>query len=162
MMRRETGSSQCTGRQFTGRHMAIILVSFFGIVIAVNVTMARYASATFGGLVVDNSYVASQKFNGWLAKARAEKTLGWSADLVRRPDRHLDVTLATAHGTLAGAHLSALVRHPLGRMPERNLSFHDLGDGHYESVEALPAGRWIVHLEADAQGRTFKQLVDLQ
>jgi nitrogen fixation protein FixH len=63
---------------------------------------------------------------------------------------------------LASAHLSALARHPLGVMPERVLSFRDLGNGHYESAEALPAGRWIVHLEADAEGRTLKQLVDLQ
>lgn len=157
MMRKEPSRGA-----FTGRHMAIILVSFFGVVIAVNITMARYASSTFGGLVVDNSYVASQKFNGWLETARAEKALGWSADLVRRPDHHLAVTLATATGTLAGAHLSALARHPLGVMPERTLSFRDLGNGHYESAEALPAGRWIVHLEAAAQGRSLKQLVDLQ
>ncbi|MGE0776676.1 MAG: FixH family protein, partial [Sphingomonadaceae bacterium] len=54
-------------RSFTGRHMAIILIAFFGVVIAVNFYMARMAIGTFGGTVVDNSYVASQRFNGWLA-----------------------------------------------------------------------------------------------
>jgi nitrogen fixation protein FixH len=158
-----SGSSKEKRRgEFTGRHMAIILVTFFGIVMAVNFTMARYASSTFGGLVVDNSYVASQKFNGWLEKARREKALGWSADVARRPDLRLDVTLATGQGLLQGAHLTALARHPLGQMPERSMTFRDLGDGHYESREALPAGRWIVHLKADAQGRTLNLLVDLQ
>jgi nitrogen fixation protein FixH len=58
------------GRQFTGgtwRRM----VAFFGVVIAVNLTMARLAIGSFGGVVVENSYVASQKFNGWLDRPRA-------------------------------------------------------------------------------------------
>ncbi len=149
-------------REFTGRHMAAILVAFFGVVIAVNFTMARYAVSTFGGLVVDNSYVASQKFNGWLEKARAEKRLGWSMDLQRRPDLRLTLTLRSGAGPMADAHVSALARHPLGVLPERTLRFRALGGGHYESLEILPAGRWIVHLKADAHGKEFNHLVDLQ
>ena len=60
-----------SGRKFTGWHMTGILVAFFGVVVSVNVFMARAAISTFGGTVVDNSYVASQKFNGWLDKAEA-------------------------------------------------------------------------------------------
>ena len=60
-----------TGRTFTGWHMATILVSFFAIVVGVNLLMARFATSTFGGVVVENSYVASQQFNQplncWLA-----------------------------------------------------------------------------------------------
>ena len=59
-------------RPFTGRHMAMILVAFFGVVIVVNLIMARYASSTFGGIVVENSYVASQEFNKWLDEAETD------------------------------------------------------------------------------------------
>ena len=52
-------------KPFTGWHMTAILVGFFSTVIAVNVYMAHAAISTFGGTVVDNSYVASQEFNGW-------------------------------------------------------------------------------------------------
>ncbi len=68
-----------TTKRFTGRHMAAIMFAFFGVVIAVNVTMATFATRTFGGTVVDNSYVASQKYNGWLAEARRQERLGWTA-----------------------------------------------------------------------------------
>lgn len=47
---------------FNGRHMTAILVAFFAVVIAVNVLMARFIICTFGGVVVENSYVASQHF----------------------------------------------------------------------------------------------------
>ena len=61
--------------RFTGRHMAAIMLAFFGVVIAINFTMATLAETTFGGTVVDNSYVASQSFNAWL---RAGRQLGWT------------------------------------------------------------------------------------
>ena len=63
-------------RNFNGWHMFAILCAFFGVVIAVNITMATYASTTFGGIVVENSYVASQEFNRWLDEAKAERALG--------------------------------------------------------------------------------------
>ncbi len=151
-----------TGRTFTGRHMAVILVSFFGVVIAVNLTMAYFASATFGGLVVDNSYVASQKFNGWLEKAREEAALGWSIEAGRGADQRLAVSLTSAAGPMDDAVITAQARHPLGRLPERELTFRALGNGHYESLEPLQEGRWIVHLRATALGADLNHIVDLQ
>ncbi|HET9398451.1 MAG TPA: FixH family protein [Sphingomicrobium sp.] len=65
---------------FSGRHMTAILVAFFGVVIAVNFTMALFATRTFGGVVVENSYVASQKYNGWLDAARRQEQLGWAIE----------------------------------------------------------------------------------
>ena len=63
-------------KAFTGRHAAMILVAFFGTVIGVNMVMASFALSTFGGTVVDNSYVASQHYNEWLARADAQDRLG--------------------------------------------------------------------------------------
>jgi nitrogen fixation protein FixH len=54
-------------RAFTGRHMAVILVTFFGVVIAVNVHGAA-GHATFGGTVVEN-FMSPASFNGWLDEA---------------------------------------------------------------------------------------------
>ncbi|MBU0554700.1 MAG: FixH family protein [Alphaproteobacteria bacterium] len=148
-------------RKFTGRHIAAILVTFFGVVMAVNFTMAYLASSTFGGLVVKNSYVASQKFNGWLEQARAEKALGWSLELNRAEGGQLRAALRSADAPLVDATVFALVRHPLGRAPEQRLEFRALGEGRYESVGAIPAGRWIVHLRASAHGREINRVVDL-
>lgn len=148
-------------RPFTGRHIALILIAFFGTVMAVNFTMAYFASSTFGGLVVDNSYVASQKFNGWLAKARQEKALGWSLDAKRTADGHIVLTLGSGEGPISDAHVSALIRHPLGRAPEKTMQFRQTGDGRYESMDALPAGRWVAHLTIAAQGQTLNRIADL-
>lgn len=65
-----------TTNPFTGKRMTAIFVAGFGIVIAVNLTMAMMAVGSFHGTVVDNSYVASQHYNGWLKQAAASKALG--------------------------------------------------------------------------------------
>ena len=89
------------GRQpFTGRHMFAILAGFFGVVIAVNFTMASYATSTFGGVVVENSYVASQEFNRWLDQAEAQEALGWSAVASRRADGRIEVAVTGPEGGL--------------------------------------------------------------
>ena len=53
-------------REFTGYHMVAVMTLFFGTIISVNLLMAWYANTSWSGLVVKNSYVASQEFNGKL------------------------------------------------------------------------------------------------
>ncbi|MGI9408351.1 MAG: FixH family protein, partial [Hyphomicrobiaceae bacterium] len=68
-------------RPFTGRHMLSWMLAFFGVIVAVNITMAWFAGRTWTGLVVKNSYVASQKFNGHLRQARKQHARGWKSEL---------------------------------------------------------------------------------
>lgn len=131
---------------FTGRHMAASMVGFFAVVIAVNLTMATVASQTFGGTVVDNSYVASQHFNRWLDEAAAEAALGWTVRVDRTGDR-ADLLLRGKDGAIAGASITAVAQHPLGREPDRSLRFESRGGGHYRSLETLPTGRWRLRLD---------------
>ena len=145
-------------RPFTGRHIAAILVAFFGVVIAVNLVMAHFASSTFGGVVVENSYVASQEYNQWLHEAAKEKALGWSAKAARLADGRVSVTLA---GAPQGATLSGDAWHPLGRLPDQPLSFTVQSDGSFVSSKPVPAGRWRLRLQAQAQGKQWRTEEDL-
>ena len=146
-------------RRFTGRHAAIIIASFFGVVIVVNLTMARFATSTFGGIVVENSYVASQEFNGWLQEAEEQRALGWDAVTTWRPDNRLAVQLS---GVPAGAGLKATARHPLGRMPDRQLVFTAIREDRFLSQDALPEGRWHLRLEINADGKTWRREEELK
>ena len=128
-------------KRFTGWHMAAIMVLFFGVIIAVNVTMAVFATTTFGGKVVENSYVASQKYNEWLAAARAQEKLGWKHEIRLDADRHVTVELSAADAVP-----QAVASHPLGRATEVSLNFVSEGKGRFRSAEALRPGRWTVHL----------------
>jgi len=140
-----------TRSAFTGRHMAVTLVAFFGVVIAVNVTMARYATSTFGGVVVENSYVASQHFSKWMEAGRRQRALGWDATVARNGD-DLEIA-AQRHGApVVDARVTAVAAHPLGRLPERQLTFRQVAPGRYRALEAVPAGRWRMTLTVTAQG----------
>ncbi|MCW1381466.1 FixH family protein [Novosphingobium sp. KCTC 2891] len=148
------------GRQFTGKHMAAIMIAFFGTVIAVNVVMARMAISTFGGVVVENSYVASQHFNGWLDEARTEKALGWKALFGRRAAAEMQVGLVNSLGKpLAGAHVTAIAEHPLGLRSDETLTLREVAPGEYAAP--LPAGRWRLRLTAKVGDHTWRTVGDV-
>ena len=64
-------------RTLNGWHVLGIFAGCFGIIIAVNLTLAFQAVATFPGKVTDSSYVASQRFE---ADRDAQDALGWTVD----------------------------------------------------------------------------------
>lgn len=146
-------------RIFTGKHFAGIMVAFFGVIVTVNLVMARLAGATFGGVVVDNSYVASQHFNRWLDEAASERALGWTAEMRRRADDRLTVEV-TGLSDRPGS-LTAVARHPLGRAPDLELRFKRLKDGRFLSLQPLPAGRWRVRIAVQSEGRNWRSEGDI-
>jgi nitrogen fixation protein FixH len=146
-------------KTFTGRHMAMILVAGFGVVIAVNLLMARLAVSTFGGVVVENSYVASQEFNTWLKAADQSRALGWEPRVMRRGDGRIEVDFKAGASPLA---LEAIARHPLGRLPDTDLEFAAAGPGRFVSATPLPAGRWTLRMAGTAGEKTWRGEVPLQ
>src|SRR3546814_8186701 len=69
---------------FTGWHMLGAMLLFFGIVISVNLYMAWQATRSWSGLVVENTYIASQEFNGKVAdEKRSEEHTSELQSLMR-------------------------------------------------------------------------------
>ena len=127
-------------RRFTGWHFTVIITAFFGVVVAVNLTMAVFAVRTFGGVVVENSYVASQKYNDWLEAAKRQQKLAWSIEPALDDQRRVTIALS-----IDGAKVNGFARHPLGREADVSLTFVTLGN-RSRSVKPLPPGRWNIHL----------------
>lgn len=144
-------------KRFNGWHMTAILVCFFGVIAAVNFTMATFATRGFGGTVVDNSYVASQRFNDWLEAARQQDNLQWT-ESVSRSDEQIRLQVMTPDGALSGGTIVATAEHPLARMEPIPLEFVETDPGVYLSREPLDAGRWILRIEI-AQGDSRKRVL---
>ncbi len=143
-----------TRKKFTGYHALAIIVTFFAVVISVNMVMARFAVSTFGGTVVDNSYVASQNYNKWLEQARNQAAHGWVVSPATWVEDKATVTLAQADGAaLRGASIVAVAQHPVGRSEPITLRFRDMGDGTYASIDSLPAGRWKLRINITHEGK---------
>jgi nitrogen fixation protein FixH len=141
-----------TTKTFTGKHLAAIFVGGFAVVIAVNVGMATMAVGSFHGTVVDNSYVASQHYNGWLKQAAASKALGWQAVPHRRADGR--VVIATS-AVPDGATLTATAERPLGAREETPLTFAPLGKGVWVSDQRIAPGRWEMRIAIRADAKAW-------
>jgi nitrogen fixation protein FixH len=140
--------------------MAFAMIAFFGVVLGVNMLMAVVAARSFGGTVADNSYVASQRFNRWLAQAEAQRANGWTA-MVERKDEAVAVVFADHGAPLAGGAVEGIAVHPLGRTPDRRLSFQEIAPGRYRSIESLPAGRWRLRIILRHGGRAGRFMEDI-
>lgn len=142
--------------------MVLLMLAFFGTIIAVNLVMATLAVRTFGGTVVDNSYVASQRFNLWLEEARAQSALGWEARFGLDAERRIVAAVADRSGPFDGATVTATAGHPVGRAPDLALAFVALGDGRYRAAEPLPEGRWNLRVTIARGERQIRLVETLQ
>ncbi len=141
---------------FTGRKMLLIIISFFAVIIAVNGTMLTLAVKTFGGLVVGNSYVASQNFNADIATAQAQPIRGWSLDITAR-DGLVTVTALDRDGTaLNGLNLSLTIARPTHGRSTVIVPLSEQAAGIYSGTATLESGQWLGTLTtADGQTRSL-------
>ncbi len=151
------------GKKFTGYHATMIIVAFFSVVVGVNMVMARYAVSTFGGTVVDNSYVASQKYNQWLEQARNQQAYGWTVSPAVRSGDAISLTLAGKDGAaLQGATIVAVAEHPVSRAEPFDINFAEQQPGVYRSVQTIPAGRWKLRLVISEADKSMRVLQDIR
>jgi nitrogen fixation protein FixH len=135
--------------EFTGRHLVAIMLAFFGVVIAVNVTMAVLANTSWTGLVVKNSYVASQEFNEKAAEEKAQAALGYVPAL-RIEGAALTYAIADAAGaSVPIVAASATFHRPVTTRQDTRVAFAIDPRGIARGEAVLGDGVWIMELTAD-------------
>ena len=139
-------------RQITGRKVLMILVAGFGIVIAANLAMLFAATGTFPGLVVQNSYVASQE---WNRKTAAQRALGWTA-ASEYSGGILTIRMTGRDGApVTGLVVTAIVGRPASTREDVSVELAET-EGSYAVPLDLAPGRWRIALAAtNAAGDPF-------
>lgn len=138
------------GREFTGRHMLAIMVAFFSVIIAVNLTMAYFARSSWTGAIVENTYVASQQFNRKAAEGRAQAALGWKGDLAIA-DGKVSYRLTDRTGDLVTARqATASFRRPSHAGEDQQVALIRQPDGRLSAPVELRDGSWIVEIDTEA------------
>lgn len=146
MNQTETGKPQ--GFVFTGRHMAIVMVLFFGTIITVNMIMAYFARSSWSGLVAENTYVASQQFNGKAALSRKIEAMGVKgAVAVKGEAISYQLTAPRVEGAIA-TRVTLTFRRPVGDHQDFQIELADAGNGLFRGNHEVLAGQWIVEAEA--------------
>ncbi|RGP38217.1 FixH family protein [Pseudotabrizicola alkalilacus] len=146
--------------EFTGRKMAIVMVSFFGVIIAVNFLMAYKAVSTFPGLEVKNSYVASQQFD---TIRTAQKDLNWTMTPdYDAADRRLYLAFTDADGQPAQlSDLSVLIGRSTAARDDQTPEFIYAANLWTTPIDLEP-GKWLLRVEARAvDGTLFSQRVGI-
>ncbi len=150
------------GREITGRFVLFCMLGFFGVIIAVNLTMARFAISTFGGVETKNAYSAGLAYARELADSRAQDARHWKVDarVHRTADGKARVELSALDK--AGAPLGALTpvlvfRHPTDARRDHEVAMNFLEPGSYSGLSELPPGLWVLRLELMRDGeRVFR------
>jgi nitrogen fixation protein FixH len=146
----------------TGRKVFLILVAFFGVMLAANITMTYYAAATFPGLASDSAYAEGVAYDQEIAAARAQEALGWKVDATNTriaPGRSaFSVTQSDAAGNpTEGLVVTAIFQHPSDRARDRRFVLAEVAPGIYRGEFDIGSGGWDVFIEMTQGGeRKFR------
>ena len=144
-------------RELTGRHVLVITLAAFGVVIGVNVLMAIKAVSTFPGLETANSYVASQAFD---RERSAQDALGWTVT-PEYDGKDLTLMIRDRQGNPARVRsLTATVGRPTHVRDDQTPAF-TYDHGMFRAPVTLAPGAWNIHVTAVAtDGTVFRQRLD--
>ncbi|MCA1493808.1 FixH family protein [Sinorhizobium alkalisoli] len=137
-------------RVFTGWHMLALMALFFGTIISINLVMAWNASRSWSGLVVENTYVASQQFNGKVAETRAFAESGIKGQLVPGNDSLRYTLTRKGEPERKADRVVAILKRPVEEHEDVGVEFERAGEGVFVAASALKAGQWIADLTAMA------------
>lgn len=141
-------------RGFTGLHMLAVMFAFFGVIIAVNITMAVLANTSWTGFVVRNSYVAGLEFNDKTQAAREQAALNWTSS-VGIVDGRIVFTVHDADGNqIALTEGTASLRRPVSDAEDTVVTLSPDADGGLSASIELRDGSWIIETNASTSDAT--------
>jgi nitrogen fixation protein FixH len=134
-------------REFTGRHVWLWLIGFFGLVFVVNGFMVNAAVSTFGGVETVSSYKAGLQFESEVARAERQQALHWRIDGKLKRDKagqaELDVTARDANGApLAGLVADARLAHPTDERLDHVIPMQPVATGAFHGQAMAEPGQW--------------------
>jgi nitrogen fixation protein FixH len=138
-------------RTLNGYHVGSIFVAFFAVILAVNLTMAWFASSSWTGLVVKNSYVASQQYNEKIAAAKLQQARGWK---LKFDYSHKVLSFWLSDGDdkpVFIENIVARIGRPVSEAQDEMLKLSHMGKGRYRAAMELSQGIWSFQLQGDGK-----------
>lgn len=139
-----------TTRELTGKHVFLICLAFFGVMLAANSIFVVCALTTLGGGEGGKAYQKGLDYNRVIEAAKAQDALGWSHAISAGMGGRVSVTLKDASGApLSGLAIDGEIARPVDDRFTRPLAFSETGPGVYAAeAGGLDAGNWVVALTA--------------
>ncbi|MFT3973226.1 MAG: FixH family protein [Amaricoccus sp.] len=152
------GSELRGERILGGRGVLVIATVAFIVMLVPNIILAVTATRTFSGLVVEDSYIASQDFDRLKA---AQLALGWTVRL-DHDARVLRLDIVDAAGNVVRpATLAVTMGRPTTTREDRVVAMQETPEGFAGDAPMAP-GHWRVEIAATAaDGTAFRQSRDV-
>lgn len=143
---------------FTGTHMLLLAVGFFGVIISVNIWLAVVSSTSWTGLVVDNSYVASQEFDTKRDAHLKQAAAGWVSSFnIDGQSLRLNVVDGSGKPVDLGT-VAVLLNRPVGGHDDKQMLLKRGADGAYTAEISLKDGVWDAWVTAENTPLGFYEL----
>jgi len=145
-------------RPLSGRTVLLCLLTFFGVVVGVNMAMMKLAIDTLSGTEVDSAYKASLAYNDEIRAAREQAARRWSVAgrIARGADGWAAVEVEARdadNAPLAGLVFLARLQRPTDKRADRAVELSERAAGRYAGrVSDLAPGQWDLVIEADRSG----------
>jgi nitrogen fixation protein FixH len=134
------------------------LVTFFGIVFAMNFLLVRVALSSFGGVETESSYKAGLTFTNDVAAAHAQDARHWAVDAAIQKDPDGTRVILTARDAqsrpLTGLAPIARLSHPTDRRRDVTIELNEVRAGRFQGLATVPGGQWDLVIELIRDGDT--------
>ena len=143
-------NARANGGRLEGRHVLAILLSFFGVVFAMNGYFLFSALSTHTGVVAIEPYRKGLAYNARIAADERQTEIGWRDTLAVGRDGKIRVTLVDKSGApVLGLVVTSVVGRPATARFDRAARLVEEAPGQYiANVSALADGSWLVSIEA--------------
>lgn len=139
--------------RFTGWHMVGVLGLFFGVTIMVNIALAVFANGSWTGLIVKNSYVASQHYNERLVNDERQASLGWTGTFVYdNATVSLRITDSAGRPVAVDA-VSVTLRRPASEQEDHRIQLDRADTGQFGAYHPLATGLWAADVQIESPGQ---------
>ncbi|HEU0162813.1 MAG TPA: FixH family protein [Rhizomicrobium sp.] len=144
-------------KPLTGRGVLLLLIGFFGVILATNVVFIALAVGSFRGEDEQKPYQQGVAYNQTIARRGEQARLGWSADIsaTRLASGLVRIELVVKDrdgGSRQGLQLAGLLRHPADENRDRRITLHPVSPGRYRAdVGGVTSGTWDVQVKNGGQ-----------
>lgn len=144
-----------SGCVLTGRKVLVIVLTFFGIIIAVNATMSVLAVETLSGTEVDNPYNAGLAYQNEIEAAQRQDDRHWQVSAATKRDAagnvNVSIVARDAQGVaIKGLQVNVQLQRPVDKRFDRDAALVEQAPGSYAvRFTDIAAGQWDLVIEAD-------------
>jgi nitrogen fixation protein FixH len=143
--------------RITGWHFLAMIVGFFAVVIAVDVSFAVMAYRTHPGEVSVTPYEDGLVYDKKIAQLRAQEALGWRAAAGPEAGKVVVLVEDAQHRPIPGLALTGKLERPATEAGRITPRFVETAPGRYEAAERGLTGAWDLTAEAhDRAGHSFE------